>query len=97
MSTAVQPDGEVVVTVVRTAACHLCADAEAAITELRRHYRLRVEDLDATSPAGLRLLTRHRAPMFPLVLVDGEFFSYGRLPRGKLRRLLDERQPAGTR
>jgi len=27
--------------------------------------------------------------MFPLVLVDGEFFSYGRLPVRKLRRLLE--------
>jgi len=26
--------------------------------------------------------------MFPLVLVDDAFFSTGRLPRGKLRRLL---------
>jgi hypothetical protein len=32
--------------------------------------------------------------MFPLVLVDGAFFSAGRLPRRKLARLLT--QPAST-
>jgi hypothetical protein len=30
--------------------------------------------------------------MFPLVLVDGAFFSSGRLPRKKLARLLDRRE-----
>ena len=87
---------ETTVTVVRTAACHYCADASAALDELGRRYPLRVEEVDADSPAGLALLSRHRPGMFPLVLVDGRFFSVGRLPRGKLRELLDARQPAGT-
>jgi glutaredoxin len=96
--TPMQPDGELVVTVVHTAACHYCQDARAALTELGREYSMRLEDVDATSPPGLRLLARHRVPMLPLVVVDGQFFSYGRLPRGKLRRrLLEARQPAGTR
>jgi len=89
--------GDAVITVVHTVACHYCADARAALDELSGQYRLRVDYIDATSPAGLGLLTRHRVPMFPLVLVDGQFFSYGRLPRGKLRRQLEARQPAGTR
>jgi hypothetical protein len=29
--------------------------------------------------------------MFPVVLVDGALFSVGRLPRGKLRKLLEAR------
>jgi len=29
--------------------------------------------------------------MYPLVLVDGAFFSFGKLPRKKLRRLLERR------
>ena len=37
---------------------------------------------------GAALVAEHHAPMFPLVLVDEAFFSAGRLPRGKLRRLL---------
>lgn len=85
------------VIVVRTAACHYCADARAALEEIGRRYPLRVDEVDADSPEGLALLVRHRPSMFPLVLVDGRFFSVGRLPRGKLRNLLDARQPAGTR
>jgi hypothetical protein len=85
------------VTVVRTAACHYCADASAALDEMRRRYPLRIDEVDADSLEGLALLARHRPGMFPLVLVDGRFFSVGRLPRGKLRDLLDARQLAGTR
>jgi len=33
----------------------------------------------------------HRAPMYPLVLLDGVLFSSGRLPRRKLARLLATR------
>ena len=87
----------IAVTMVWTAACHYCADASAALAELSRAYPLRVEQVEATSPAGMALLAQHRVPMFPLVLVDGAFFSYGRLPRGKLRKLLQARQPVGTR
>jgi len=95
LETAVAED--VVITIVHTAACHFCADARAGLAELGREHPLRVDYVEATTQAGLALLARHRVPMFPLVLVDGEFFSHGRLPRGKLRRLLDARQPVGTR
>jgi hypothetical protein len=36
-------------------------------------------------------MARHRAPMSPLVLLDGTFFSSGRLPRRKLEKLLKSR------
>ena len=76
------------VTVVTARACHFCADALEALAELAREYPLAVEETAADSPAGQALLRRHGAGMFPLVLVDGEFFSAGRLPRRKLARLL---------
>lgn len=79
------------VTVVRSPACHLCEDAEAALAELADDYPLVVEWVDATGDRGRALVTEHRAPMFPLVLVDDQFFSFGRLPRKKLRKLLDAR------
>jgi glutaredoxin len=92
-----QPGSQTVITLVHTAGCHYCADARTAFEELGREYPLRVDEVDAATPEGLALLAEHRVPMFPLVLVDGRFFSYGRLSRGRLRRLLDARQPAGTR
>lgn len=99
MPTPSDPEPEAVVTVVRAVACHLCEDAAAALAELSGRYRFRVRYLDAADPAGRQLLASHRVAMFPLILVDGGYFSQGRLPRGKLRRLLQQRQAvaaAGT-
>lgn len=76
------------VTVVHTPTCHFCEQAQAVLAELGQSYPLTVELIAAASPAGQALLRRHRTGMFPLVLVDGSFFSAGRLPRRKLAHLL---------
>lgn len=76
------------VTVVTSSACHFCDDAQAALAELAQAYPLTVRLVAADSSAGQALLSDHGAGMFPLVLVDGAFFSAGRLPRRKLARLL---------
>ena len=82
------------VTVVTAPACHFCSDAQAALTELARNHPLTVTVVGAGSPAGQALLARYHTGMFPLVLVDGVFFSAGRLPRRKLARLLAAHSPA---
>lgn len=79
------------VTIVHTPACHFCEDAQAALAELAVEFPLRIEPVGAATPAGRRLIDAHRPGIFPLVLLDGEFFSAGRLPRGKLRRVLARR------
>ncbi|WP_088313120.1 glutaredoxin [Kineosporia sp. R_H_3] len=76
------------VTVVHAPGCHFCDDAEEALGDLAREFALDVRLLDVGDPRGAALVAEHHAPMFPLVLVDEAFFSAGRLPRGKLRRLL---------
>jgi len=78
----------VTVTLVHAPACHFCEDARTALNEFGHEYDLAVELVAADSNAGQDLVARHRPAMFPLVLVDGEFFSAGRLPRNKLRALL---------
>lgn len=83
---AMTPDPTI--TVVRTTACHLCADAQDALAELGRSFPIRVKVLDLDTEHGQALVGAHRPTMFPLVLVDGVFFSAGRLPRRKLRALL---------
>ena len=83
-----------VVTVVHSPACHFCADAQAALAQLGREFPLTVELVGAGEPRGEALAREHRAPMYPLVLVDGGFFSFGRLPRKKLRKLLEARAAA---
>jgi hypothetical protein len=87
----------VMITLVRAPACHFCEDARAALGELGRDYDLDVEEIEADSDAGAELVAWHRPAMFPLVLIDGAYFSVGRLARGKLRRLLAARSAAPSR
>lgn len=75
------------VTIVHAPACHYCADADEVLGELATRYAVRLVRLDIRSPHGRQLTQQHRAGMSPLVLVDGQFFSQGRLPRGKIRTL----------
>lgn len=81
-------------TVVESEACHFCDDARRVLADLAAAYPLTVEAIDARSPAGTALMRVHRASMSPLVLVDGVFFSHGRLPRRKLLKLLTARYGA---
>jgi hypothetical protein len=80
-----------VITVVHSPACHFCEDAQAALELLADELPFTVELVGAAEPRGAALLNEHRAGMYPLVLVDGAFFSVGRLPRKKLRKLLEAR------
>ncbi|NMR21571.1 glutaredoxin [Cellulomonas fimi] len=90
MSTVPVPP-PLVVTVVRAPACHFCADAEQVLGELGRDYPLTVRTLEVASPEGRNLVAEHRAAMAPLVLLDGQYFSSGRLPRKKLLKELQAR------
>jgi hypothetical protein len=85
------------ITVVHSIGCHYCEDAREALIEIGGRHPLHVQYLDAASPEGVEVVARHRVSMFPLVLVDGKFFSHGRLPRRKLLALLQSRMRASTR
>lgn len=86
------------VTVVESPGCHFCADAHQALDQFAISYPLDVNTVDACSDAGRLLMAQHRAAMSPLVLLDGVFFSHGRLPRRKLTKALTTRfgHPAAT-
>lgn len=77
------------VVVLTSPACHFCADAIEALRELSHEFPLEVVELDIRSPEGRVVLDRFRPSMSPAVLVNGDLFSSGRLPRKKLRRLLE--------
>lgn len=79
------------VTVVESPACHFCAEAHDVLAELAATYPLVVDTVDARSETGRLLMARHRAALSPLVLLDGAFFSHGRLPRRKLTKVLTGR------
>ena len=82
------------VTVVHAPACHFCEDAFATLDQLATQHQLHVQRVDAASERGQQLLELHRPPMFPLVLIDDHFFSFGRLPIKKLVKLLEARTAA---
>lgn len=85
------PVAPAVVTVVFSAACHYCDDAMSALAGLGASYPLLVDRVDIRSEPGQVLTREHRPPLSPLVLLDGTFFSFGRLPRRKLAKALDRR------
>ena len=76
------------ITVVESTACHFCDDAHRVLATLATSYPLSIDTVDVRSETGQALMARHRAPMSPLVLLDGAVFSSGRLPRRKLEKTL---------
>ncbi|GGC07304.1 glutaredoxin [Cellulomonas carbonis] len=80
-----------VVTVVQSPACHFCHDAEQALADLAREVPLSIRLVDVGTDEGRALVAEHRPAMNPLVLLDGDFFSSGRLPRRKLAKALAAR------
>ena len=82
----------VAVTLVEAPACHLCADAKSTLAVLGQRYPMTIQVLSIRSVDGGALMARHRAPMSPLVLLDGAYFSSGRLPRRKLEKRLAKAQ-----
>lgn len=75
-----------------SASCHLCEDAQEASAEMAADFELDVRIVDAASSEGWALLSRYGAGLLPLAILDGEWFSAGRLPRRKLRKVLEERR-----
>ena len=81
------------VVVIEGDACHLCEDARAVLESRAGELNLSVRYLSARSDAGRRLIERHRAPMLPVVFVEGELLGWGRLSRKKLERRVRALRP----
>lgn len=91
----VRPVDPPLVTVVQSPACHHCHEAREVLTTLQGVLPMRVELVEVTTREGLALAGVHRPASYPLVLLDGEFFSSGRLPVTRLVAALEAR--AGDR
>ena len=85
------------VTLVEAPACHLCEDAKSALAVIAQSYPVNVRVLSVLDEPGRTLMQEHRAPMSPLVLLDGDYFSSGRLPRRKLEKRLKKAQQGEIR
>lgn len=77
------------IVVVTSPACHFCEEALVALEGLSAEFPVDVRVVDIRSDEGAEVVRVHRPPMPPAVLVDGELFSFGKLPRKKLRRYLE--------
>ena len=77
------------VLVVTSPACHLCDDALEALGELVNEYDLSIRETSIDSVEGQTVFQRFRPPLPPFVVIDGQLFSSGRLPRKKLHRHLE--------
>lgn len=78
------------VTLVTAPACHFCEDAQERLGQLEARGLMRLTLVPSESPEGQELIRRHRPGMFPLTLLEGRYFHDGRLPRGKLARLVQQ-------
>jgi hypothetical protein len=76
------------VTLLVTTGCHYCEDARGELAARADLGDLELNVVPIDSEQGRALQATHRPSMFPLVLVDGQPFSIGRLPRRKLDRAL---------
>lgn len=90
-TTPVQPTtARTGMTLVTAPACHFCDDAQERLGSLEARGLIELTLVPAESQEGRALIAAHRPGMFPLILVEGRYFHDGRLPRGKLARLVQK-------
>lgn len=68
--------------------CHFCEQAKDVLARLRGEYGLSVREVVLDSEEGRSLALESAAPFPPVVFLNGETFSYGRLSERKLRKAL---------
>lgn len=85
------------VTMIRTPACHFCHEAGETLGALALAGAIRLTIMESSSAEAQALIAHHRPALAPLVLLDEQFFSSGRLPKRKLARTLGELRMAGAR
>lgn len=68
--------------------CRYCEQAKEVLARLAPELGLRVRELALDSEEGRRLVAGSGALFPPVVILDGEPFSYGRLSERRLRKAL---------
>lgn len=79
------------VVLVTSPGCHFCDEALHLTEGLAETYPLRIATIPLSSDQGRSLLVRHRVPFPPILMIDGEFFGYGRISRRRLEAYLGTR------
>ncbi len=68
--------------------CGMCEHAKHVLSRLAPEYQINVREVALDSEEGKRLAIEAAVPFPPVVFLDGEPFSYGRLSERKLRKAL---------
>ena len=82
------------ITLLTQPSCTSCEHAKEVLARLTQEFPLQINEIGLATEEGLALAARHGVVFAPGVLVDGDMFSYGRLPEKKLRRYLSQHHPA---
>lgn len=78
------------VTFVTATGCHYCDDAAALLEQLAQFYPLKIRTVDLSDQEGAVIARRFRVPFPPVLLIDGEYFGYGRISGRKLTKHLTQ-------
>ena len=68
--------------------CHFCDEAKRVLARFADDGQLAFREVRLDSEEGREMATNAGVPFPPVVFLDGEYFSYGRLSERKLRRAL---------
>ena len=73
------------ITLLTQASCAFCDQTKEILSRLTTDYTLNVHEIRLDTDEGRKLAIQHAVMFAPGILIDGQFFSYGRLSERKLR------------
>jgi len=82
------------VTVLTQPSCAYCDQAKEILSRLAPDYSLDINEIGLLTEDGRKLAVANGVMFAPGILIDGKFFSFGRLSEKKLKSKLD-RERAG--
>ncbi|MBI1888738.1 MAG: thioredoxin family protein [Candidatus Spechtbacteria bacterium] len=79
------------VTLIRPSGCQHCVQVKGTLEKLKTDYPdLVLEEIEATTPEGQALITKHGILSSPGILINDEFFAMGGATEKQLREKFDE-------
>ena len=85
-----------VITLLTQTSCSFCEQAKETLARLSQEESFETEEMSLETEDGRVLGERYGVLFAPGILVDGEFFSFGRLSERKLRRELQRRNDVSS-
>lgn len=80
----------IIVQLVSTPGCTHCEAVRKVLKELKPQYpQMQIQELDATNPDGLELVTKYGILTSPGVIINGELFATGGLNKGEFIKKLE--------